>query len=377
VNETARGAHSKIGASSMHRWSQCPGSVRLSSGIESSGSRYAEEGTKAHEVASNLLLGRSTPHDFKGDDLQAIWTYVHEVQEAEAEAIQAGGFILVEHCFDLSQIHPGLFGTADAVIYNPQTKLLQVFDYKHGAGIPVEVEDNEQLLYYGLGALLSTHRPCKEVELIIVQPRCVHPDGPVRRWRFESFKLLDFAADLKRLAEATEESNAALKAGEHCRFCPAAGVCPEIHGQAIALAASEFSPVLSYDPKGLAEILAWLPTLEGYCKNVREFAYREAEHGRCPPGFKLVQKRATRRWKNEEVALIKLQTEFDLDGGDVCDISLKSPAQIERLVPKEKWSELSTLIVAESSGYTLAPQSDRREAAKLDAAHEFTVIENQ
>ena len=46
-------AHSKIGASSKDRWSQCPGSVRLSEGIPSISSAYAEEGTLAHSLAAD------------------------------------------------------------------------------------------------------------------------------------------------------------------------------------------------------------------------------------------------------------------------------------------------------------------------------------
>ena len=52
-------AHSKIGASSMYRWSKCPGSVRLCEGIKSVSSVYADEGTRAHELAASLLGAQS------------------------------------------------------------------------------------------------------------------------------------------------------------------------------------------------------------------------------------------------------------------------------------------------------------------------------
>jgi len=59
--------HSPIGASSMHRWSVCPGSVRLSSNVPSVSSSYADEGTEAHAWLAKVIAGlvplSSVPED--------------------------------------------------------------------------------------------------------------------------------------------------------------------------------------------------------------------------------------------------------------------------------------------------------------------------
>lgn len=47
--------HSKIGASSMSRWQKCPGSVRLSEGMDDTTSIFAAEGTVAHGIAEHIL----------------------------------------------------------------------------------------------------------------------------------------------------------------------------------------------------------------------------------------------------------------------------------------------------------------------------------
>src|SRR5690242_1931335 len=72
--------HSSIGASSMYRWSVCPGSVNLSQGIHAPSSRYAAEGTCAHSLAdvclsttmdADVYLGAKRTadgHDFVVDD---------------------------------------------------------------------------------------------------------------------------------------------------------------------------------------------------------------------------------------------------------------------------------------------------------------------
>ena len=86
---------------------------------------------------------------------------------------------------------------------------------------------------------------------------------------------------------------------------------------------------------------------------------RETEHrllaGRNIPGQKLVEKRPTRKWADEEklVAFLKEKGLFD---EEIYQQKLKSPAQIEKLVGKKELP--ADLVVKKSSGYKLAPSSD-------------------
>lgn len=386
-------AHSRIGASSYSRWSTkhggCPGSVKLSEGLPNIESEYAKEGTLAHGVASaileNYFFGKKIPPDpspVSREMFAAIKVYVDFIKAAalESGADSKAGHILIEHRFDLSQIHPGLFGTADAVIYYPKEKKLLVADYKHGAGIAVDVEDNLQLQYYGLGALLSTGFPCETVELAIIQPRCEHEDGQIRRWKFPAIDIIDFGADLADDAMATEKPDAPLNPGKHCRFCPAAPVkCPAVKDRAQVLARSEFAPVAgqAYDPVVLAKNLAMIPAIEAWISKVHEFAYGEAMHGRLPPGFKLVAKRATRKWSAPEDQIVKYMSEATLKPKTefYSEPALKTPAQMEKLCNKGITEGLRKMVVSVSSGYNLVPESDPRPPVKLDAKSEFTQIE--
>lgn len=367
--------HSKLGASSMHRWAACPGSVRESEGVPSISSSYAQEGTKAHDIGFKRLSTGVWPSDIDEELQESLQIYVDELESVK---LSKADKLLLEHRFDLSSIYPGLFGTADAVIYYAKNKKLKVIDYKHGQGLAVEViEDgkpNLQLLYYALGALTSTKFLVNEIEMVVVQPRCPHSAGPVRRHTLPAIELLDFAADVIEAAKKTEDPNAPLIAGDHCRFCPAAFKCPEIHKKAVIQAQQDFSPAFSYDSEKLAKTLEWLTVLESWIKNVREFAYREAEHGRTPPGWKLVQKRATRKWKmSEEETASNLECLLP-DQDCYWEKKLKSPAQVEKLLGKNGKKELEELVVAESSGYTLVPESDKRPSILLDATNTFTVI---
>ncbi len=377
--------HSKIGASSMHRWAACPGSVRLSKDIPNTSSKYAEEGTLAHDLAADLLNLELRGND-GGDiaDFHAKWTDIdpemHEnvkiyVEEFLKEAFATPGWFSVERKFNLSNLHPGLFGTADGIIYQESIKVLQVWDFKYGQGIPVEPENNEQLMYYGLGALMETKAPCSDVELVICQPRCPHPEGPIRKWRLSVTDLIDFAADLIDAAKRTEDPNAGLVPGDHCRFCPASPTCPQLHDTAVELAKNEFSPAFSYDPAKLASVLELIPAIKAWAKSVEEFAHGEAQHGRVPPGYKLVPKRAMRKWRDEEQAaeaIHKLGIETSLTHKPAV---LKSPAQIEDVLDKKQKLEIAEYIIKESSGSNLVPFSDKRPQTVPAVETEFTKIE--
>lgn len=383
LTTTTPAAHSRIGASSMHRWAECPGSVKASEGMPNHSSKYAEEGTTAHDVAAKILLGQDLtklmlvqdPDEaaFVSDEmLEAVEVYV----TAFKEAARGGGY-MVEERFDLSSLHPGLFGTSDGVIYHEDTKELEVWDYKHGAGIAVDVENNPQLMYYGLGALMKTKVPCKTVKLVVCQPRLPHSDGPIRSWTLSTNDLIEFAADLIDYAKATEDPNAPRKSGDHCRFCPAAPLCPTLHEVAIQGAKTDFLPATTYDPAKLAATLAILPAIKAWAKSVEAFAFAEAEHGRIAPGYKLVAKRASRKWKNEDDAKNFIALELGLDDADVLKPSvLRSPAQIEALLKtKADKQALELLVIKESSGSTLAPDSDKRAPNKPSVETEFKVIE--
>src|SRR3989304_1309551 len=65
-------------------------------------------------------------------------------------------------------------GTADHVRYRPATRRVRVTDFKYGADVYVEVEDNVQLKKYALGVLLvlqAQNLMVEKVEMCVVQPR--------------------------------------------------------------------------------------------------------------------------------------------------------------------------------------------------------------
>lgn len=77
--------HSIIGASSLYRWGECPGSIRLCKDLPNRTNEYAELGTLAHDVAEKILRGETTESEARilhGDELvDAVMVYVNYIGE--------------------------------------------------------------------------------------------------------------------------------------------------------------------------------------------------------------------------------------------------------------------------------------------------------
>jgi hypothetical protein len=289
----------------------------------------------------------------------------------------------IEKRFNLAALQPPapMFGTADIVAYDPAARTLEVVDLKFGQGVVVEVKKNAQLRYYGLGALLSIDLkefPVEKVRITIVQPRTAHSDGPIRSEEISVDELVGFAGDLLDAARATTQRDAPLNPGSHCRFCPASGRCPAQRERAQLVAQSDFA-VQDFEPPApgilvpeqFAQMLGQLHILDDWMKAMRAHALAMLERGETVPGFKLVAKRATRKWKDEAEVEAWLKAKGNAED-DIFDRSLKSPAQIEKVVGKKNLP--AELVVKQSSGLSMVPAADARPEVMLTMGHEFPAL---
>jgi hypothetical protein len=403
-------AHAKLAPSASERWMMCPGSVKASEGVPDRGSVFAAEGTAAHELAEHCLSTGFDADRFIGQIVDTAATgkqkavrpgeadgkTTFEIDDDMAEAVQVyldfcrgeiadGDEYDIEQRLDMTAIHPEIFGTGDFLRYRPSDKSLLVVDYKHGRGVAVDPQSNAQLLTYAIGAALRYHnRGLATVELVVVQPRCPHRDGPVRRWSIDALDLFDWSEDLKTAAYATEADDAPLVTGEHCTFCKAAPLCPALHARAVEAAELDFDPIMeelrvadpaTYEPEKLAHRLREVDAVENWCRRVREFAHHEMEAGRKVPGFKLVAKRPVRRWKDDEQAKTAL-LEYGCDEKDIyTEPKMKSPAQMEKVVGAKNKKDIADLWASVSGGHVVAPEDDPRPPVKAEAEEDFSPLD--
>ena len=383
--------HSKLGASSAARWMKCPGSLRLIAlAPEQESSKYAIEGTNAHSIAENCLREKIEPAELVGamfeggygefkvtqnmaDAVKVYYDFVLEQVKAHKKPA-----LLIETKFDLGWLHQGMFGTNDACILLPEERRIIVLDYKHGFGV-VEARKNAQLMYYAIGAAIQKvdgKLSCEydTIDLVIVQPRASHPDGPIREYSLDISELKAFARDLRAAAKETEDPNAKLRIGSHCKYCPALATCPAQHDHAMEIVGNDFTDVSTVElpvPEALSreklvEILNGQSLFENWLKAINAHALNQLLKGEEVKGFKVVKGKSLRRWKDEP-DVINTLGEY---GEDLyAPRQLKSPVQIEKLGAKAK-KAVKKLAYKPEGANTLVPVSDRREA--VNALKEFS-----
>ena len=379
-------AHAELSASSSDRWLNCPGSIRACRGMKKASSEFAAEGTAAHQLAEKCLRDGSDAEEHLGDIIEVAgdegtpegWEF--EVNDDMVEAVQfyldfvrpkmEGKEYEIEQRVDLSSFYPGMFGTVDLEIYDESNGILDINDYKHGRGVAVDAEDNFQLLYYAIGsAIRKGNRGVKKIRVHIIQPRCPHAKGRIRSVEITPSDLIDRRADLIEGATRTENPNAALIAGGWCAdtFCPRLGNCHKFYERVLTMAQDAAGNLIephTWTSEEISKRLALANELDSWLKAFRAFAKSEANAGRTPKGWKLVWKRARRKWLNEDTLADKLANFFGLEGDDVFTKKLKSPAQMEKLLPKDMREKLNAFVSKESSGTTLVAEDDPREAVK-------------
>jgi hypothetical protein len=325
---------------------------------------------------------------------RVYFRYVRDIVDT-AEMMGEKPALFVEQGFDLSFIHPGMFGTNDSSVFVPGRELT-VIDYKHGSGKVVEVEDNPQLLYYALGALRElcwerneggwNERLMPEtVRIVIVQPRAAHPNGPVREWVVTADYIIhEFAEALREAAIATTRHNAERKAGEWCHFCPAKVICPEFEDSVVrpvmdafdfedlevpmAMPAKERDALgkaagrkLAKDtPERIAQILALSNMLDALIEAAKAQAVQMARAGQEVPGYKLVYGTKHRKWIDPDKVVDALGLAIPQEA--IFERRMKSPSQLEN----EGYGPFIDGLWEKPKGaLTIAPLTDKREAVQV------------
>lgn len=399
-------AHSPIGFSGASRYMACPGSVRLSRGIPNTESEFAKHGTAAHHFGEYVLVNGLDPSaylgwwvtaegtvmkhkpntegafEIDGEMVDAITTYAEFVRSK----MVSGDQLFVEVKFHLPDIHPLLFGTADVVIYSPSRRKVFCIDLKYGVGVVVDVIDSAQLNGYAIGALTGEWDgipnpigPVDEIEVAIVQPRAFHAGGPIRTDTTHVIELADWIEVFREATHATDAPDAPLKIGEHCRFCPAAAICPQ---QILEVQTNmpEIPTGTEYDPQVLADGLAWIKLAKARMKAIENFAESEAiNRGVKIPGFKVVQGEGNRVFTDTDKALAVLVKEGYTAAEVMTDpmpAQLKSVAQVEETIGKSRFAELlSELVVKPETRKQLAPLRDKRPEILYNPRSGFVPVE--
>ncbi|WP_128426311.1 DUF2800 domain-containing protein [Gudongella oleilytica] len=367
--------HAILSASSAHRWLICTRAPRLEQEFADNSGEAAAEGSAAHALAEHKLrkalkLRTKRPvSKYDSDEMEAATDgYVDFVLEILAGLKQtcSDPTILIEQRLDFSRFVPDGFGTGDCVVIGDRT--LHIVDFKFGWTL-VHAEENPQMKLYGLSALelFDGIYDISEVSMSIYQPRRENAST------YTVFKesLYQWAEEiLVPTAKLAFEGGGEFVPGDHCQFCRAAVKCRARAEEKLNLARFEFSlpPVLTDDD--IEGIIAKLDDLTAWANDIRNYALEAAlNHGKRWCGFKLVEGRSNRRYKNEEAV-----AEAAKAAGyrDIYRQSLITLTEMEKLMSKAKFSEILGELIEKPPGKpALVPITDKRPEINTSAKQDF------
>jgi hypothetical protein len=414
--------HAVLGPSGWDTWGTCPGSVPLGAGIPNNSSRYAREGTAAHQLLEDCLVGGLDAEDLIGREYEVegeIFIVDMEMAEAVDAALnyihdtvkpERGDVLMTEAAVPLQHLtgEEGAEGTSDVLAIVDGGKTMIVMDYKHGTGVKVWASEyldeseaaaghtprpNGQMAMYALGRLHDigfVYDEIETVKLVILQPRQEHIDEfemPIEALQAFADVVAEAAAKVELNRQVFAEGNELdlVPSEKGCKFCKAKHFCPALkavtsNALAVASEATDFEDLTlpkkassathigeHISPEKLAEVMRAAPLIEDFIKAVRGEVERRLLAGLEVPGFYLgVGRAGNRRWADEEVALKELTKNGRLKMSEATTAKIISPTQAEKLLKNRSvWSKIAPLIETPPGGPSVCKEGDKNPPYKL------------
>lgn len=317
-------------------------------------------------------------------------------------------------------------GTTDCCIINPYRRKLSIIDLKWGRGVMVAGDTPQVKDYALLALLNIQAPPggWAEVETVVVQPRAADDKQRVKPFIFHPEEILtDFMGLLLGAMNESLEPDAPLTpdpTGGYCRWCPAAAICPALREFAISI--GQFGPTeqisrisvdsalgplpqqvligeiippvpanalvlpksVDLNPAEVSLILKQRALFETWISSIEQRAVQMLEAGIDIPDWKLVQRTGNRRYRDQTALELPewfsiwcKQYQIDVNKIDAATVlaalgakqkdmytapKLKSPAQIEKLLPTKDRHLLEFLFERPLGNATLVQGSDTRKA---------------
>ena len=381
-------AHSVLSASAADRWMHCTPSAELTKDLPDTRSAYSDEGTRAHELAEQMLrqylavgvldfdtFVTQLDKDLRGTAVEVLPYVEHCIATYESACKDnADTVMFVEVRVDFSRWVPEGFGTSDCIILSGNW--LYCIDLKFGKGVPVYANGNPQERCYCLGAyeMFGDMYDITQVVCRIDQPRLDNMSEEVMPVQ----DLLDWAdKELRPAAEMAAQGIGEFKAGDWCRFCKARATCPhrafDLKHIAPAVQEAKAPTLLTMDE--VSDLLYQGRMVAQYVKQLEEYVIEQLNAGVAVPGWKLVEGRSVRKITDDAEAARKL-TEAGIDESLIYKKTLYGLTDLTKIVGGKKKLEdiLGDLIVKPPGKPALVPDEDTRPALISDAAKDFEGI---
>lgn len=359
--------HVVYGGSTAEIWRHCPGWASIVRRVPAKPvGPAAHAGTAQHTIMERLLRNPDLePKKFEGvavptegGDVTIDYGHVASLEIAleewskieETFRDEDGEVQIFSERFVAADEDQG--GTVDGLII--QAPRAAFIDFKFGQYI-VEASGWQNFWYMicARREMPSLFRGVQEWESWIIQPayepafdRVVIPTSVLDRMEEEAMTAIS----------ASKAPNPHFVEGEWCDWCSAKLACPAKTQRLKTLTAPNDILDLSEVETQLMKLRSW----DKWREDAEERLLHELEHGKQLLHFKLVAKRAIRKWRDEAAVIARLH-EKGISKDKYMRIELHSPAQMEErhLLTKTETEKLADPV---SSGNTIAPMADKRKA---------------
>lgn len=388
-NKVAPRPHSRISPSMMGRVEECTASYFLAPEVKKRDSNaYAAFGSACHDLAEQMLQDEFLlPYDFLGrewhadgfsgivdqDMMDAFMPYVDYCQQLQQESDLHGiesRFQLPVHLTEgLSEI----FGLVDFFVLKTlpdRDCLIEIVDLKTGR-MPV-LPDALQTAVYGIMALYAHESHLEGVgdDDIVLKTTIVQPaaDEVVSSKLWTLGETQGIVNRVRKLLDRIRRSDFNYSMGDHCRYCPVLGSCPQVRAMAIdpAMAMALPTPDMlargDITPEVLDDMLAKLTLMKKFEKSIVDLADAYLRAGGTLVNAKLARKRTIRKWKDGKNPVPILEKH----GVHPYTKKLISPTQAEKALPKAAYDRLIAPMVEKPVGdLTVAIGEDKRAAVSI------------
>ncbi|MBY7649796.1 MAG: hypothetical protein C4617_04845 [Candidatus Liberibacter europaeus] len=365
--------HAFISASGSHRWLKCPVAPTLESKIPQTTSIYASEGTFAHNFLAYCITQNCDVESFKDKEL----TFEDDTRVVDAEMTSSvqmtldytrsfSGEVLSETEVPLEPFttEKDATGTADIIIFDDNHWIIA--DFKYGAGVEVQAENNTQLMLYACGTLhlyADILGKPETITLAIIQPR-IRAGDPIKEWKISTVDLLEKAQEFRIKGERALKLKGkrvipldSYGVDENaCRFCRAKVRCPALNRHVLLESLQDPARGTEVD---LAKAYSSLSLIEQYAKALKEEMFKRLSDGVEIKGYQLVEgRKGNRTFKDTEKATELLT---DILGDRAFKKSLITPKEVEqfhkeRIVPTEVWEKIQEFITRGDGKPVIAPR---------------------
>jgi hypothetical protein len=361
---------------------RCPGSVAFSEQFEQQTTDATDEGTLAHERAAQELEARIFGREPQLCEVPDDWMpYIRSYVDYCLKLAEDAEWIVVERRVPIGHL-TGEYapdgelatGTADFIALNDG--VLHVCDFKFGKGDLVFAAENEggvrllnpQLAMYASGAMYELgYLGVEKVVLHVYQPRRNHVDTV----EVTLDEMGDFAELVRKVADdVRKRPHVYYPSPKACRWCPGRAFCSARKSMVESMVAAEFNRL---QPHEMAEALKQIPNIRQWCDDIETGVVALLRRGDKVPGYKLVEGRATRRWRAEAEQELPAVL-----GDDAWRVERKLITIGDAEARLGKGHEIIERLTTKPQGAPhLAPESDPRPALRLDASADFQPEHNE